>query len=98
MCYNNTIRATTILLYHGYKQKSRTKFKKEKKYMFNKDIRDEIKQAGLKYWQVALAINLNDGNFSRKLRKELSPEEKMKIYQAIKILKEGKENDKNTNH
>lgn len=55
--------------------------------MFNKDIREAIAQAGLKYWQVADAYGISDGNFSRKLRKELPEEEKKKIFKAIKSLK-----------
>lgn len=55
--------------------------------MFNRDIRKAIEQAGLKYWQVADAYGISDGNFSRKLRKELPEEEKKKIFEIIKSLK-----------
>ena len=44
--------------------------------MKNTDIRSEIKTAGLYLWQIADALGINDGNFSRKLRHELSDEEK----------------------
>lgn len=52
----------------------------------NKDIREAIKASGLKLWQVADAYGVNDGNFSRKLRKELTPSEKRKIYGIIQEL------------
>ena len=55
--------------------------------MKNIDIRQAIEKAGVKYWQVAAKINLNDGNFSRKLRKELSAEEKDKIFKIIEEIK-----------
>ena len=54
--------------------------------MHNKDLRAEIKAAGLHLWQVAERYGVNDGNFSRKLRKELSADEKAKIKKIIKQL------------
>lgn len=55
--------------------------------MKNKDIREEIKRAGLKLWQVAEKLGINDGNFSRLLRKELSAEKKAEIRAIIAELK-----------
>lgn len=49
----------------------------------NKDVRDAAKKAGIYLWQVAAAYGVNDGNFSRKLRKELSTEEKEKVMGII---------------
>ena len=57
--------------------------------MKNQDIRNEITKAGLKLWQIAEKLGINDGNFSRMLRKELSAEKKEKIRGIIKKLKEG---------
>lgn len=57
--------------------------------MKNQDIRTEIKSAGLFFWQIADALGMNDGNFSRKLRHELPGEEKRRIREAIKALREG---------
>ncbi len=54
--------------------------------MCNLDIRGEIITAGLKMWRVAEALNVTDGTFSRKLRKELPQEEKQKIRDIIKQL------------
>ena len=62
--------------------------------MLNQDIRDEVKNANLKLWQVGYKLSICDSGFSRKLRKELSKNDKAKIRSAISELKkEGKEND-----
>jgi len=52
----------------------------------NKDVRVAIESANLKYWQIAQELGCTDGNFSRKLRKELPPEEKRKIFDIIERL------------
>ena len=56
--------------------------------MYNNDIRTEATNSGVKLWQIAEKLGINDGNFSRKLRKELSLEEKAKIREIIAELKE----------
>jgi len=58
--------------------------------MANEDIRAEIKASGLCLWQVADALGITDGNFSRKLRYELSVDEKAHIRELIThLVKEG---------
>lgn len=48
---------------------------------------------GLRLWQVAEAIGMNDSAFSRKLRRELSPEDKERVLAAIKeFAREADEN------
>ena len=60
--------------------------------MANEDIRKKLKLNNIKYWQVANEYGITDGNFSRKLRKELSEVEKRKIFSIIeKIIKSRKE-------
>ena len=54
--------------------------------MHNQDIRQAATGAGIRLWQIASALNINDGNFSRKLRKELPDEEKAKIFAIIEQL------------
>ena len=55
----------------------------------NSAIRAAAVQRGVKLWQIADALGMNDGNFSRKLRHELPPEEKQQILALIdKIAKE----------
>ena len=58
--------------------------------MVNAEIREEIKTSGLYYWEVAEEYGLNDGNFSRLLRKELSEEKKEKIKMIIAKLRKQK--------
>ena len=58
----------------------------------NKDIKNAIKQNNLKFWQVGLALGLNDGNFSRLLRKELTKDKKEKVLRIIEVLKEEQQN------
>lgn len=60
--------------------------------MHNKEIRVAAKNAGICLWEIAEAYGINDGNFSRKLRKELPQEEKDKILAIIdKLAKERQE-------
>ena len=54
--------------------------------MYNREIREAAKRAGVHLWQVAEACGVNDGNFSRKLRKELPQEEKQNILEIIERL------------
>lgn len=51
--------------------------------MYNSDIRNKAKKYGVCLWQIAEKLNLTDSTFSRKLRKELSQEEKQKIFGII---------------
>ena len=59
--------------------------------MKNNDIREAAKKAGIHLWQVADACGVNDGNFSRKLRKELPREEKQTILGIIARLSKEKQ-------
>lgn len=58
--------------------------------MRNKDIHEAFKKAGIKKWMVAEMLGLGNNSdivFSKKLRMELSPEEKKKIFEIIEELK-----------
>ena len=57
----------------------------------NAEIRESAKQAGEYLWQVATVCGVNDGNFSRKLRRELPQEEKEKILAIIDRLAQEKQ-------
>lgn len=59
--------------------------------MNNLDIRKAIESNNFKYWQVANKLKMTDGNFSRLLRVELDESNKNKILNAIKELKEERE-------
>lgn len=52
----------------------------------NQKIRAAAKSNGVKLWQVAEIYGCNDGNFSRKLRRELPEEEQNKIIGIIEKL------------
>lgn len=59
--------------------------------MCNKDVRNAAGGAGIRLWQVAEAIGMNESAFSRKLRKELPLAEKEKILAIIeRLAKEGR--------
>lgn len=54
--------------------------------MFNLDVRQAAAKAGVKLWQIADALGIADFTFSRKLRYELSQEEKARIFAIISEL------------
>ena len=56
--------------------------------MNNIKIRKSAKAAGVRLWQVADALGIQDSAFSRKLRKELSNDEKSEILGIIDKLSE----------
>lgn len=58
--------------------------------MANEDIRIMAKEKGVKLWELAEVLGINDGNFSRKLRKELSNFEKAHVFRAIEKMYEYK--------
>lgn len=60
--------------------------------MKNVKIREEAKRAGVYLWEVAERWGCNDGNFSRKLRRELPEDEQKKIMAIIdELAREKKE-------
>lgn len=54
--------------------------------MKNQEIRRAAAGAGVKLWQVAEALGIADCSLSRKLRRELPPEEKERIFGIIREL------------
>ena len=59
--------------------------------MANSDIKLIAAGKGVKLWQVADKLGIADGSLSRKLRNELSQEEKEHILQIITQIAEGGE-------
>lgn len=58
--------------------------------MNNLEVREAIKRARLFGYEVAAALGMSETSFSRKLRRELPPEEKTRVLAAIeKLSKEG---------
>lgn len=57
--------------------------------MKNKKIREAAAAAGVRLWEIAERYGVNDGNFSRKLRRELPDDERERILSIIgEIAKE----------
>lgn len=53
----------------------------------NRDVRNAAAEAGFYLWEVAEALGIADGTFSRKLRNELSDSEKEAVFRAIERMK-----------
>ncbi len=54
----------------------------------NADIRQYAKEKRVHLWEIAKAIGCNDGNLSRKLRTEMSEQNKNKVMNAIDRIAE----------
>lgn len=61
----------------------------------NIDIRNEAKEAGVKLWEIAEAYGINDGNFSRLLRRELPPDKKEQMRRIISNILQRRNNNGN---
>ena len=55
----------------------------------NEEIRRIMGANGLKQWQVAEAMKMEDSNFSRMLRSELPEEKKKRVLSVIESLING---------
>lgn len=55
--------------------------------MTGAEVRQLAKENGVFLWQIAEKLGINDGNFSRKLRKPLSDADTAKILGIIDRLK-----------
>lgn len=54
--------------------------------MYNVDVRRTAAGNGVRLWQIADALGISDCSLSRKLRKELSAEEKATVFAIIQKL------------
>lgn len=52
----------------------------------NKDIKTAAKRAGVYHWEIADKLGIQDSAFSRKLRRELSAQEREEILKIIEEL------------
>jgi len=57
----------------------------------NSDIKKRAKLCGVRLWEIAEQLKINDGNFSRRLRRELTEDEKKKIFAIIDELAAAKQ-------
>jgi uncharacterized protein YidB (DUF937 family) len=55
--------------------------------MANQEIRELASKEGIKLWQIADKLGINDGNLSRKLRHELPEAQKERVIAIIEELK-----------
>ena len=51
--------------------------------MSNLDVRQAISESGLKHWELASMLGIGESTLCKKLRFELSDEEKARIYKVI---------------
>lgn len=56
--------------------------------MTNQDVRNAVSSNGFRLWQLAEALGVNDGNLSRKLRRELPSDQKAHIFRTIERMVE----------
>jgi hypothetical protein len=52
----------------------------------NSDIRLMARRHGVRHWQISAELGIHDSAFSRKMRKELSEEEKEEVFNIITRL------------
>lgn len=55
----------------------------------NIDLRREARANGVPLWRIASELNVSEPTMTRKLRKELSIEEKAKIFAIISQIADG---------
>ena len=58
--------------------------------MKNKDIRVCAMEHGVKLWEIAKQLGISPETMSRRLRRELTAEEKEAMMQAIMAVKHGR--------
>ena len=57
--------------------------------MVNLEVRDAAIQHRVKLWEVADMLGMTDSSFSRKLRKELSEEDRARVLEIIESISKG---------
>ncbi len=55
--------------------------------MANQEIRELANKSGIRLWRIADRMGINDGNLSRRLRRELPEAEKERVVKIIEELK-----------
>lgn len=61
--------------------------------MSGEAIKDYILRNGVRLWQVAAALGMNDGNFSRRLRKPFSKSEFARIEKIVENILASREDE-----
>ena len=55
--------------------------------MSNTEIRAELKASKIPYWKIADKLGVHENTIIRKMRKELSAEDRSSFYKAIEAIK-----------
>lgn len=55
--------------------------------MANTEIRTELKAAKIPYWKIAEKLGVHENTIIRRMRRELSEEERKRFYAAIETIK-----------
>lgn len=56
----------------------------------NSDVKLYAYENGIKLWMIAEKLGITDSTFSRRLRKDLSLEDKERIFKIVDDLKRGR--------
>ena len=64
--------------------------KSEVNFVVNKDLRDYAKSKGVFFWQIARFLGFSEPTMTRRLRTELSPEDKQNYIRIIDELASAK--------
>lgn len=59
----------------------------------NTDIRTTAKSKGVLLWEIAIHLNISEATMTRKLRRELPPDEKRRIINLIDEIAAEKKGD-----
>ena len=65
---------------------------KERCYMANIIVREELKQRGVRHWELAHALGVSEQTLVRWLRFELSEDKQMDMLEKIEAIVKEKEN------
>ena len=55
--------------------------------MRSQEIKEVIKNSGVRQWQIAEYLGMNEFSLSRKLRKDIKEEDFLKIQNAVEEIK-----------
>ena len=78
-----------ILIIHGNKPGVNNNLETEVNILANianKEIKARAKEVGVYHWEIAERLQIQDSAFSRKLRRELSAQDKAEIMDVINAL------------
>jgi len=82
-----TLYSLTIIIIKHISRAVKRFFMKEGDFLkANMDVRNAVKEHGFLLWQLAEALGMQDSNLSKKLRRELSPQEKERYFKTIETM------------